>query len=603
MSKSIHHSNKVSLQTRLIRMFLLTSALPILFLSFFSYYNISNTLKKNTKEHSINNLKQTGKNLEIWLESYEDLLYQVYTDDDVVYLLDKLNNDEDVPVAVNQLRRYLRGLLNTKEYIRSITIITSNGMIITYDQLTPVTTENSWIDNFSLSPEELYKEVSADNKTHVFPTEYGANFANNDFYLFHIAHRVIDYKNLAKKTGIAIVSIDEKFLRNVCLTQDDTEEEVNNFNFIVDDKGRIISYINQNRLLHKVTDETASLEERQEDYLEFIVGEGLFEKEYISINVYRDENLPWDIVNVSNQRDTLAKLSKQQEIDIIVSLLSLAVVIVVTVILSRQLGNSIKQVVSTMQVASSGNLKIRIKVDKQMPIEVEAIALQFNDMIAKLNDAMIKEKEAGERQRHAEIKALEAQINPHFLYNTLDTINWMAIDKNEFDISNAISSLAAILRYAIKNSNETVEIRHEIEWLKNYIYLQQTRLKNSFNCDINVDPEVLDCKIHKLLLQPFIENSIIHGFVGMNKEHILEIAFKQEGEFLCITVEDNGKGMEPSLVESCNKEMFHTTEDDSHIGMKNAIARLHMYYGDKASVSVYSVLGEGTKITLMIPRR
>ncbi|TAH66563.1 MAG: sensor histidine kinase [Anaerolineaceae bacterium] len=603
MKKRIKYTNKVSLQSKLIRMFLLTSAVPILFLSFFSYYNISNTLKKTTMEFSENNLRQTGKNLEIWLESYEDLLYQIYTDDDVVSLVDKLNNEEDVPVAKNQLRRYLRGLLNTKEYIRSITIITSEGVIITYDQLTPVTIENSWIDNFSLSPDEIYEEISSDNKTHVFPTEYGANFANNDYFLFHISHRIIDYKDLDKKSGVAIVSIDEKFLRNVCLTQDELNEEVNSFNFIVDNKGRIISYINQNSLLNQVTDEMASLEERQEDYMEFIVGEGLFEKEYISINTYRDGALQWDIVNVSNQRDTITKLGKQQEIDIIVSLLSLTVVIVLTVILSRQLSNSIKQVVSTMQVASSGNLKIRVKADKQMPIEVESIALQFNDMLGKLDDAMKKEKKAGERQRQAEIRALEAQINPHFLYNTLDTINWMAIDKNEFDISNAISSLAAILRHAIKNSNITVEIRDEVQWLKNYIYLQQTRLKNSFRCEINVDPEVLDCKIHKLLLQPFIENSIIHGFAWAKKEHILEIEFKLKGELVHITVKDNGKGIEPSLVESYNNEVSHMTEDDNHIGIRNAISRLHMYYGDKASVHVSSTLGEGTVITLLIPWR
>ena len=346
-------------------------------------------------------MKQTGKNLEIWLESYEDLLYQIYTDDDVVSLVNKLNNKEDAPVAKNQLRRYLRGLLNTKEYIRSIAIMTPEGMVITYDQLTSVTNKNSWLDSFSLAPEKLYEEVSADNKTHVFPTEYGVSFANKDYYLFHIAHRIIDYKNLENKIGIVIISIDEKFLRNVCLVQDDSEKELNNFNFIVDDKGRIISFINQDNLTHKITDGKASLEKRQDDYFKFIIGEGLFEKEYTSINVYRDEALSWDIVNVSNQRDTMTKLSKQQEIDIMISLLSLTVVIILIVILSRQLGNSIKRVVTTMQVASSGDLGIRVKVDKQMPLEVEAIAFQFNDMLGKLDDAMKKEKEAGERQRLA----------------------------------------------------------------------------------------------------------------------------------------------------------------------------------------------------------
>lgn len=600
---NIHRVNKVSLQRKLIRLFLLISAVPILILSFYSYYNISNTLNKYTEELTVNNLEQIGNSLGIWLESYEDLLYQIYTDDDVVSLVNKLNTEENPAVTINQLRRFLREMLNTKEYIRSITIITSRGRIITYDQLTSVTNENSWIGNFSLTPYELYEAVSADNMTHILPTEYGVSFANEDYYLFHIAHRIIDYKNLDKKTGIIIVSIDERFLRNVCLNQDDTEEEVNNFNFIVDEKGRIVSYINEKGLMHKVTDENASLEERQEDYLEFIIGEGLFEKEYISINVYRDEVLSWDIISVSNRRDAMKKLSKQQEIDIIVSLLSLAVVTILTVLLSRQLVKSVKKVVETMRVASSGNLETRVEVDKQMPLEVESIALQFNDMLGKLDDAMKKEKEAAERQRLAEIKALEAQINPHFLYNALDTINWMAIDKEEFDISNAISSLAAILRYAIKNSNVTVKVRDEVEWLKNYIYLQQTRLKNSFRCEINADPKILDCKIHKLLLQPFIENAIIHGFEGVKREHILKIELKPKDEFICISIQDNGKGMEPSLVEQFNNKIFHNTANDSHIGMENAISRLHMYYGKKASVSVNSILGEGTEIMVLIPWR
>ena len=117
-------------------------------------------------------------------------------------------------------------------------------------------------------------------------------------------------------------------------------------------------------------------------------------------------------------------------------------------------------------------------------------------MMDELESSIKKEKEAYERQRNAEIAALEAQINPHFLYNTLDTINWMAIDRDEFEISNSITSLAAILRYGIDDSNAEVKIGREIEWLKQYLFLQQTRLKNAFECEINVSPEVVDWIIH-----------------------------------------------------------------------------------------------------------
>ncbi|HHX32421.1 MAG TPA: sensor histidine kinase, partial [Bacteroidales bacterium] len=276
-----HGINKASLQTKLIRLFFITSIIPILFLSLFFYYNISDTLRKNTEELTINNLEQTGNSLKLRIESYEDLLYQMYTDDSIVALIDKINNDEDLAVSVNQLRRLMRGLLYTKEHIRSITIITSQGAIITYDQLTSVTNRNSWIENFSLTKEQLYEEVAKDNYTHIFPTEFGTNFANEDFYLFHIAHRIIDYKDLQKKNGIVIISIDEDLLKEVCLTHNDSEENTNNFNFIVDDKGRIISYINKELLTQKVVNPDAPIEERREAYLDFITSESFIEKEYI----------------------------------------------------------------------------------------------------------------------------------------------------------------------------------------------------------------------------------------------------------------------------------------------------------------------------------
>ena len=312
--------------------------------------------------------------------------------------------------------------------------------------------------------------------------------------------------------------------------------------------------------------------------------------------------MSWDIVNVSNQKMIMRKLNTQQKIIILVSFLSLVIVIGLTFLLSNQLSYSIKSVVTTMNVAGSGNFDTRVKIDNKMPREVELIAIKFNDMLGKLGEAREKEKEAGEKQRAAEIKALEAQINPHFLYNTLDTVNWMAIDKNEFDISNAITSLATILRYAITKSNEMVEVRDEVEWLKKYIYLQQTRLKHTFRCEINVEPEVLDFKIHKLLLQPFIENAIIHGFEGMKREHILKIDMKLEGSFLCITIKDNGKGIEASMVESFNNRDFKEPESN-HIGVENAISRLYMYYGEQISVKFASTLGEGTEVTILIPSR
>ena len=159
--------------------------------------------------------------------------------------------------------------------------------------------------------------------------------------------------------------------------------------------------------------------------------------------------------------------------------------------MSKNLIASVGKIVRGMGLTQGGDLSVRIAKDEDMPVEIESIADGFNDTLEKLNDAIT-------RQQEAQIVALEAQINPHFLYNTLDTINWMAIDRDEYDISNAISALATILRYAIVNSNAEVSIREEAEWLKKYIYLQQFRMKNRFSCSIFVAPDVQEALIHKL---------------------------------------------------------------------------------------------------------
>lgn len=159
--------------------------------------------------------------------------------------------------------------------------------------------------------------------------------------------------------------------------------------------------------------------------------------------------------------------------------------------------------------------------------EVETIAVQYNHMMDQVRDSMAKEQELSRQKQKAEITALEAQINPHFLYNILDTINWMAIGKKAFEISRAISALAAILRYGIDNSNGIVTIRDEYEWLKQYLLLQQTRLKEGFESRISIQPEAMEVKVHKLLIQPFVENAIIHGFDGIDRKAVLGVEIER----------------------------------------------------------------------------
>ena len=583
---------KTSLRNRLIRVFILTSMLPIIILGVFSYISMSVTLSRNTEMMSKSSLKQLDNNLGISLGAYEDVLYQLYTNDDMVKWVFEIDEGTNEAVAVNQLRRFMSSLLYTKDYIRAVSVITPGGEFVTYEQMTPATYKSSWMDNFSMTADELYDDISSDNNMHLYPTEFGTNFAKKDYYLFHMAHRIIDYKALTKDCGVVIVSVDEDFLKDICLNSSD---DTRIFNFIVDDAGQIVTFGDESQIIGTpVTDMSLPDEQRIADYELFL------KKNYPQLArdaaffIMHDEKLGWDVVNVTSLLELTHLQRRQLFLIAAVGVLVMIVVVLMSTGLSANLVKSVHYVTGRMKQARNGDLSVRAEKDKAMPAEIETIADAFNDMMKKLNIAL-------KSQQEAQIAALEAQINPHFLYNTLDTINWMAIDKDEYDISNAISALANILRYAIVNSNGEVPIRDEMEWLRKYIYLQQYRVKNSFSYNAFIEPEAQNAMVHKLLLQPFIENSIKHGFTPDQEDAKLSVYVSAAENSLQIKIEDNGKGMDPDVIEKINNRDFETLKGNTNIGISNVVTRLEMYYGKEGKMRAEPGMENGSCIIIEIP--
>lgn len=580
--------DRKSIRTRLIMAFVVTSFVPIVLVNIVSYYNTSRLVRQNVEGMTNANLEQTRVSLDVWLDSYEDILFQVYTDDDIVALVDKINAGEDVANNRQMLRKTLRGLFYTKDYVKSISVITDSGELVFYDQLTASTTRTSWMDSISMSQAELYCAISSDNKTHIIPTGDRVVFGSNSCYLFHIGHRIIDYRDVDKQCGVVLVSIDEELLEEICSTTE------NGLNFIVDGEGNLISCANSEKVGQSIHPGEADEAEKRTAYQQIAMQTGLLGETELSIYSVHDEETGWEIIRATNQEELIRALRQQQQMMAFIIVLALCAVMLVMFSQVTRMTGSIKRVVETMRKAGKGNLTIRVMSDKTRPTEIEVIAEEFNSMMDKL-------KKSVETQKNAEIAALEAQINPHFLYNTLDTINWMAIDKDEYEISNMIGTLAHILRYGISDSNGVVKIKDEVEWLKQYIFLQQMKLKNSFDCHINVEPEIMGYPIHKLLLQPFIENAILHGFEGTEGPHRLEMDMGRQEKWIQIRIQDNGCGIPEETVREMNEGIFRKTDNKNHIGMENAITRIHMYYGENVDVKIESTIGKGTTVQILIP--
>lgn len=558
----------------LISRFSILTAVMITVICAYMAYSSAVTLRRGTEELAAINMKAAESILSIRFSEYENLLYQMYTNDDMVIWADNINKGEDAAVSVSKMRRYLSTVLNSNSFIKSIMVIMENGRVITYDQLTYSVHENSWISRFSLSSDEIYRLASADFATHVWPTEFGTRFANQDYWLFHLAHRIVNYKQLEKRYGVIVLSLDERLLEEVLLTVKTEDSQV----YMTDETGKIIS----------CTDKA-------------LIGTPFTPAAGSSLDKLENGILGWSIIRVhDNSRFVQSLVEKLLQIVCMGVVLMLAALFVISKI-SAKLTRDIDGIVEGMQRTDETGIPARLPRNREMLSEIDVIAKQYNHTIDDLETALLREKTETENSRKAEIRMLEAQINPHFIYNILDTVNWIAIEKDEYDISNAISTLAAILRYAISNSDKPVTLRDEVDWLKKYVYLQQFRLKNKFSFEIKTDPEILDVRVHKLIIQPFVENAIMHGFDTQRETYTLQVSMLAEGSKVAITIADNGKGIFPEILAALRSGDVKEIRDKAGIGLSNAFLRLHRYCEGQDEVSVQSVLDEGTTVTIRFP--
>jgi len=587
------YNNRNSFRSQLVFSFVFISIIPLLLVQLYSYYALTNSMRTNTSNLVSLNLQQTRKSLDLLLSGYNDLLYQIYTDDDIAANMENIGRNYETAVNISQLRRSLASYADAKPMVKCVTMIASNGTVVTYDKLSPTSLKSSWLDDYSHDHPDYYLNVAQSIATSIFDTGKPTLFGTTQNYLFHMAHKVIDYKNIYADAGIAVISLDEGLLEDIASDASGSGTHTSVIS-LVDKDNTLITFPDQSRIGGKY-----DLNDMKQ-FRKLIQDSSMLKGNNITLSTLRDDLTGWTIVDAVDQSALFNGMAFQLQVTLLIIVLLGVVLITVIVLLSNRLSSSIMKIVRAIRKAGEGDLTVRIESERKMPVEMKTIATHFNRMISDIKALIADVKSATIKQKEAEIHALEAQINPHFIYNTLDTINWMAIEHSQYEISNMINSLAKILRHAVENSNALVTVGDEIEWLRKYVFLQQTRLKYPFEFKIKYDEAVLGCPIHKLILQPFVENAILHGFAGQQEQCLLVIDIRPSGGFIEIRIEDNGIGLSPEMAELINRGNLPEEKKRGHIGIHNVQERLEMYYGGQASIAAES--GErGTAITIRFP--
>lgn len=552
-----------SLREKLIPAFLLASLLSITMFAVLSQIRMRINMKQSLDDRIQGGLNKADQCLDMILDKYETILYDLCTDDEVVETAEKLNEDQDdLTVNSSQFRRYLSHTSNRNTGMEGVLLILKNGKKIFYDHNSSSSANSSWMNTLQIPSFQGTMIYQAPDQ----PVIIG----EKEVAIFQVVRKIVDYRDIHKEIGTITLSIDEKVLEDSVYNGED-----NRIYICQDDK--VISAPDKSLIGKEISE--------------------LNTKGY-RVTERMNEKSGWSIYYFQSLQRYKRAVLEQGSFWIIVTLGTIVILALLTYYFTRPVIKSVDKIVEVMNEAEKGDFMVRIPVEDDMTREVQRIALGFNELMEKIDELISQVKQAVLEQKNAELYALEAQIDPHFLYNTLDTINWKAIEREEYEISDMVGALADILRYAVKNAGGETNIQRELYWLEQYMLLQSAKLGKPLKTVIEAPDHIRRYKIHKLLLQPFVENAIKYAFKNKVGECILKIRIEDADGQIHIVIEDNGRGLSLETLALLNDEM---ADMDDHLGIVNVRKRLQLYYPGEANIYFESKPNKYTKVHLFIP--
>lgn len=412
----------------------------------------------------------------------------------------------------------------------------------------------------------------------------------------HVESLFVDYypwvvtisKKMKDVSGNEIqVAVDISFY-NIADYVDDVGIGQHGYCYIADDGGNIV-YHPQQQLIY------ASLKEENQTNME----NGTYIKSNVIYTVNSLENCDWHIVGVCYV-DEMITSKVERVVSSLVVILS--IVLAGTVFLGSVFSDLFSKPVKSL-VKAMGDFEGDSSEFVYQPVrgtkEISALSDSFEHMAVRIQKLMEKVRQEEITLRKTELKALQAQINPHFLYNTLDAIAWMCEAGRNEDAVEMVNALARLFRISISRGHELIPIEKELQHAQSYLHIQNFRYKNQFQYTFDVDETCLQYYCNKITLQPIIENAIYHGMDRMVDEGMIRIGIHQMDDKIIFTVEDNGVGM---TEEQCMEVLQKEPGDRAGIGIKNVNDRIKIYFGEEYGLAIESELDEGTRVTITMPK-
>lgn len=497
-------------------------------------------------------------------------------------ILNKMNNMTKIineSTDITDVKEHMETMVNINEDIVSIIIYDLEGNILDYQGNASLKTNIS--NNLSFD-----KTLFNSNSDYVITSPHVQNlFEGNYPWVVTVCQKQWS----SSHDKLVYVAMDIRFV-SIARYIDDVGIGEHGYCFIVNKNDDLVYHPLQQLIYLDVKDEK--------------INEVIHYREGNTINngvIYTVKDVSkfdWRVVGVSYVYELVDdKATTAIELIIIIALIVMVFAIIILFLLSKKLTKPVRSLVNAMSTFEKNAVDFKYSPVRGAS-EFNKLSSSFEHMVIQIQELMEKVKNEEIALRKTELKALQAQINPHFLYNTLDSIQWMCEEEKTEDAITMVGALAQLFRISISKGYELIPIEKEIQHAKNYLVIQSYRYKDQFTYHFDIDEEVLPYLCNKITIQPIIENALYHGISRMVDEGEIFIAVHKVGDDIIMKIKDNGVGMSEEQVENILKK---ERTDSKGIGVKNVNDRIKIYFGDDYGIVVQSELDVGTTITIKIP--
>lgn len=541
---------------------------------------------ENSSEYTHTIIQQMNQNIDSYIDYMENIAYLISSNEDVQdYLFDEKIDNEGRYRILNQLQT----ILDSRSDIRNVGIISKNGQMLINDGSKSVN------QDLDLNTQEWYATALEKPNGPILTSSHVQHIISGERpWVITLSRGIRDRSGSGEKEGVFFIDLNYSAISELC---DQSTVGTKGYAFILDAKGNIVYHPQQQQLYNELQTENISLiMDTDEDTV--LTGTGNDGKLY---SISRSEKTGWTVVDCTNVKELLSKSRQAQSVYVLTAIILVIVALLFSRFMARSITLPIQKLRDSMKKVQEGDFSVSdVVVDSKN--EIGSLTKSFDVMTHRIHELMEQNVHEQEEKRKSELKALQSQINPHFLYNTLDSIIWMAEGKKNEEVVLMTASLARLLRQSISNEDEVVPIANEVEYARGYLTIQKMRYKDKLEFQIEVDSSILYIPLIKLVLQPIIENAIYHGLKYKESKGLLIVkGFMKDGNAV-LQVIDDGVGMDEETLAHIydkHKVNYHS----NGVGVYNVQKRLKLYYGEDYGITYTSELGKGTTATITIPGR